>query len=132
MGKGKLGPNGWEVGSRARATRGSVEEVNAANNKLVKENSQLRDALEEQGDNVALQEENARLQSENEKLKVVVISSTLNLLDSADDTHWTQEGLPRVEVICELMGDDTVTREQIEMARPEFTRETAAASNDEK
>ena len=133
-GKGNLTDKGWEVGSRARITRGTLEEVNAANNKLIKQNTALREEAE------ALQGENVELRVEIEALKAQIpdpvdpggasaeiqrleaIGTALGLLDQADDKHWTDENLPRVEAVCAIMEDDTVTRAEIDAALPGFTR----------
>lgn len=123
-GKGTLTKEGYVVPSRAKATRGSAEQVNAANNKLVKENNQLLD------DNEKLLDEVNRLTSELETIKNVDvelqrlgnIATALDLLDHAKDDQWTKDGLPGVEAVCALMEDDTVTRAEIAKALPDFIR----------
>jgi hypothetical protein len=44
------------------------------------------------------------------------------MLDVLDDSHWTTEGLPRVDVVAELTGQD-VTRHIITKVAPHFRRE---------
>ena len=125
-GKGKLGPNGWEVVTKAKPTKGTVQEINAANNKLIKENSALRDELTDKADEITrlmAELEVARENGPDSTQRDEDIRLALELLEPSNDESWTEEGLPRVEVICGLMNDDTVTREEIEAALPGFVRE---------
>lgn len=133
-GKGKLGPKGWEVKSRSKATRGSSAEVNAANNKLVKDNTALREELQV----MATREEEylariATFESQqkwsNDLQRMENIRATLELFDHTSDKVWTEDGLPRVEAVCEFLIDDTVTREEIESALPGFVREDKKADD---
>jgi regulator of replication initiation timing len=120
MGIGKLGPKGWEVPTRAKKTDGSVEKVRAANNQLVNENNDLREKHEE------LMEANALLRTENEQLKgedmSTRIKAALESLDPKDNSAWTEQGLPKVEAICQAVENNEVTRADIEVAIPGFTR----------
>lgn len=50
------------------------------------------------------------------------IRSVLVQLVVGEESHWTAEGLPRVDVISQLVGA-AVTREQITDAAPLFTRQ---------
>lgn len=50
------------------------------------------------------------------------IIETLLKLDPKNDNQWTQEGLPKVDVLKFLSGGETWTREQITEAAPGFTR----------
>jgi hypothetical protein len=50
------------------------------------------------------------------------IKEALSMLDVLDDSHWTTEGLPRVDVVAELTGQD-VTRHIITKVAPHFRRE---------
>lgn len=50
------------------------------------------------------------------------IVETLLKLDPKNDNQWTQEGLPKVDVLKFLSGGETWTREQITEAAPGFTR----------
>ena len=50
------------------------------------------------------------------------ISAALDELDDELDHHWTADGLPRVEVVSELVGR-TVTRSEITIEAPLYTRE---------
>jgi hypothetical protein len=59
------------------------------------------------------------------------INEALFLLDPKEDSQWTQDGLPLVEKVRELMGDETVTRAMISDACPDFNREKAATFRDE-
>lgn len=124
MGKGKLGPNGYEISSRAKTTRGTLTEVNATNNKLVKENNLLRNTVEEQAEEIeglkAVQD--ALMKGDEGKKRQDAIFIALELLDHSNDEHWTDEGKPRMEAVCTAMGDDTVTREEVEALGLDFTR----------
>lgn len=53
----------------------------------------------------------------------------LGKLDPTNDNHWTAEGLPRLETVRMLAGDQTVSREAITQVAPEFNRATAAANS---
>lgn len=55
------------------------------------------------------------------------IKQTLSRLDPADDSQWTGDGLPRLEVVERLSGLRGVKRQMVTEADPELTRETAAA-----
>jgi hypothetical protein len=55
----------------------------------------------------------------NEKIK-----AALDKLDPANNNHWTENGLPRVETVRMLAGDPSITREQIATDFPEFKRPT--------
>lgn len=50
------------------------------------------------------------------------IVETLLKLDPKNDNQWTQEGLPKVDVLKFLSGGETWTRDQISEAAPGFTR----------
>lgn len=50
------------------------------------------------------------------------IIEKLQDLDPDNDEHWTQDGAPRMAVIEESLGNE-VTREQINEAAPQFSRE---------
>lgn len=51
------------------------------------------------------------------------IKDALKKLDVKNDNHWTDDGLPRVDTIRLLVGDQTVTREHITREYPTFNRE---------
>jgi hypothetical protein len=50
-----------------------------------------------------------------------LILDTLSLLDHADDTHWTADGLPNVKVVCEAAGVE-LSRKEITEAAADFKR----------
>lgn len=50
------------------------------------------------------------------------ITDALSKLDTANDNHWTQDGLPRLDTIRILAGDPSLTREAITAAAPGFNR----------
>jgi hypothetical protein len=52
------------------------------------------------------------------------ILDALKQLDPKDDSQWTAEGAPKVAVVAQLIGDDTLKRKQIVEAAPDFTRES--------
>lgn len=54
------------------------------------------------------------------------ILEALGKLDPANENHWTADGLPRIETVRMLAGDQGITREQITAEAPDFSRETAA------
>ena len=49
------------------------------------------------------------------------IIETLLKLDTTNDNQWTQDGLPKVDVLTFLSGGETWTRDQISEAAPGFT-----------
>lgn len=53
------------------------------------------------------------------------ITDALSKLDKANDNHWTSEGLPRIDTVKLLAGNQALTREEITKAAPEFTRDSA-------
>lgn len=54
------------------------------------------------------------------------ILEALGKLDPTNENHWTADGLPRIETVRMLAGDQGITREQITAEAPDFSRETAA------
>lgn len=50
------------------------------------------------------------------------IITALAKLDVTNENHWTAEGLPRLETVKLLAGDNGITREQVQVAVPGFTR----------
>lgn len=125
MGVGKLGPNGWEIPTRAKKTEGTVEKVNAANNQLVKENNMLRDQVDNLTDEVATL--TAELEQATGTDMPTKIRVALELLDPKNNEHWTEMGLPKVEAVCVLVEDNEITRADIEAALPGFTRQKEPA-----
>lgn len=53
------------------------------------------------------------------------IREALQKLDVANDNHWLQDGLPRLETVRVFASDQSLTREAITAAAPEFTRLSA-------
>lgn len=53
------------------------------------------------------------------------LKRALATLDPAVDEHWTADGLPRMDVIAELTGDNTIARAHVTSEAPQLTRETA-------
>jgi len=56
------------------------------------------------------------------------IKASLSKLDTANDDHWTDAGLPRVERLRDLTGDQGITRRMVEDAAPGFNRANAHAA----
>lgn len=54
------------------------------------------------------------------------ILAALQMLDVANDDHWTQDGSPKMSVVVQLVGDETITRKQVIDAAPDFNRANAA------
>lgn len=52
-------------------------------------------------------------------------------MDPDDDEIWTKSGQPRMEYIEAELGDDSITREDVENAAPEFDRAAAAQLRDD-
>ena len=53
------------------------------------------------------------------------ILEALGKLDPANENHWTADGLPRIETVRMLAGDQGITREQITAEAPDFSRSSA-------
>jgi acid stress-induced BolA-like protein IbaG/YrbA len=51
------------------------------------------------------------------------IIDALKLLEPTNDGHWTADGLPRVDVLAEMVGDKALKRGDVTKAAPTFTRE---------
>jgi hypothetical protein len=49
------------------------------------------------------------------------IKTALALLDVNNDGHWTAEGLPRLDALSEIAGEN-IKREQLNEVAPEFSR----------
>ncbi len=54
------------------------------------------------------------------------IIEALAKLKQTDDTHWTDDGAPRVDAVCKLADDVSITRAQINDAYPGFARVATA------
>lgn len=50
------------------------------------------------------------------------IKEALQKLDSGNDAHWTDDGLPQIAAVRDLTGDQTVKRGDINSALPGFSR----------
>lgn len=55
----------------------------------------------------------------------ITLKDALGFLDPAKDEEWTDDGLPRVDVVQRLMDDTSITREVISREDPSFCREEA-------
>lgn len=53
------------------------------------------------------------------------ILEALAKLDPADDTQWTDDGGPRMDVLQKLTDDKALTRAKVNEAAPQFSRESA-------
>jgi hypothetical protein len=54
----------------------------------------------------------------------VRVQAALKKLDPSEDGHWTKAGQPRIEVVAEALGDQSLTREVINAAWPNFDRDS--------
>lgn len=52
------------------------------------------------------------------------IVAALAALDHNDNSHWTDDGLPRTDVVQRLTADNTIRRPEITEAQPGFVRQT--------
>lgn len=52
------------------------------------------------------------------------LEAALKKLDAKNDEHWTADGLPRMETLHELTGDNTLTRKQVSDQYANFNRDT--------
>ena len=59
------------------------------------------------------------------------ILEALSKLDTNNDNHWTADGLPRIETVRMLSGDQSITREQITAEAPDFSRSAAVLPGSE-
>lgn len=57
------------------------------------------------------------------------ITDALGQLDAKNDAHWTADGLPRIDTLKSMTGDQTLTRDAVEKANPGFNREKAGGEN---
>lgn len=54
------------------------------------------------------------------------IIAALAKLDVSNDAHWTGDGLPRIETVRLFAGDSALSRDDVTMAAPQFTRQAPA------
>lgn len=50
------------------------------------------------------------------------VREALEKLDHANNDHWTKAGMPSVEAVKEIAGNDEISREDIDAAWPELVR----------
>lgn len=53
----------------------------------------------------------------------MTINEALGHINPSDDAHWTSDGLPRMEVIEQMVGTHSITRKEVTDSHPEFCRE---------
>ena len=58
------------------------------------------------------------------------IKSVLASLDPKNAGHWTQDGLPKLEIVKLLSGETKATRDDITAIAPELTRESSQKAKD--
>lgn len=58
------------------------------------------------------------------------ILEAVQSLDKSNDANWTDDGLPRVNVVQELVGDSSLTRAQLNEIAPGFARNPAPAKSE--
>lgn len=63
-------------------------------------------------------------------IKVATIADVLTKLDTANDSHWTADGLPSLETIAGMLGRD-VTRKEVTDTAPNFSREALRKADEE-
>jgi hypothetical protein len=54
---------------------------------------------------------------------MTTILQALKLLKTEDDGHWTADGLPRLDVIGDIVQNKALTRDDVTRAAPTFTRD---------
>jgi hypothetical protein len=59
------------------------------------------------------------------------ITNALSKLDTANDDHWTPDGLPKVGVVQKFANDQTIKLRDIQAAAPGFDRGTATPATDD-
>lgn len=55
---------------------------------------------------------------------MTTITEALGKLDKSNDQHWTADGLPRLETVRFICGNQSLTREDVTKAAPGFSRAT--------
>lgn len=60
--------------------------------------------------------------------KTIRIRAALAQLDPKNDQHWTDDGLPREDVVRNLANDQTLSRRDIQLAQPGLQRNPVAVS----
>jgi hypothetical protein len=58
-------------------------------------------------------------------LNAAQIQGALQKLDVNNDNHWTSDGLPRLDTVKMIAGDQSLTRDVVTQAAPGFTRAVA-------
>lgn len=58
------------------------------------------------------------------------IEEALLVLDPDDDSHWTEDGLPVVQVVSDLVGKPDLTREEVTSVSPQFGRQKSRELRD--
>jgi len=61
----------------------------------------------------------------------ITIQDALRFLDPEDDNNWTQDGLPRMDIMERLLDNKDLNRQDVTDADPEFCREKARAMREE-
>jgi hypothetical protein len=61
------------------------------------------------------------------EIPIPKVLDALAKLDPANDSHWTNDGLPKTSVVQQIAKDTTIQRPDIQNARPGFDREAAKA-----
>lgn len=57
------------------------------------------------------------------------ILQALAQLDTTNEDHWTSDGLPRMDAVMQLAGTTSLTRDQVTLAAPRFTRSSPELPN---
>ena len=62
----------------------------------------------------------------------ITIKDALNFLNPEEDDDWTNDGMPRMDVVEKLIDDKSITRQNVTDADPEFCRDVARTRKAEK
>lgn len=57
------------------------------------------------------------------------LAEAIQQLDPKNDNHWTADGQPRIDTLKTMTGDQSVSRDSVEKAVPNYNRETAGGEN---
>lgn len=62
-----------------------------------------------------------------EDAEVSPLTAAILALDPLDDAHWTDAGLPAIAALAKATGDNSLTRQKVVLALPDYDRDTALA-----
>lgn len=73
----------------------------------------------------AAEQQKAGEQATTSRARQGAVRTALAKLDPKDDSHWTSAGLPSVEAVRALAGQDDISRDDIKQLAPNLTRDEA-------